>query len=116
MEGMVSEANIKPQSPGSNINHVYLIEPREHVTVGTGCWCGPDLYRLCTACDDYAPCCWSCEGWGIVDVARTMTVCLDVRYRRWFRFAIGAWLMRIGARIAGCTVEVRSGEEEGMTR
>jgi hypothetical protein len=46
-----------------------------------------------------------------LDVARTMTVCVNVRYRRWPRFAVGAWLMRIGARIAGCRVEIRSGDD-----
>jgi hypothetical protein len=64
----VSEANIKPQSPDSYIHHVYPIEAREHVTRGTGCWCGPDLYRLCTVCDGDAPGCWACGGDGIVEI------------------------------------------------
>jgi hypothetical protein len=72
-EGAVSEANIKPQSPDSYIHHVYPIEAREHVTSGAvgasgGCWCGPDLYRLCTACYDDDPGCWRCGGEGIVPV------------------------------------------------
>jgi hypothetical protein len=65
----VSEANIKPQSPGPYVHHVYPIEVREHVTSGDVCWCGPDLYRLCTACDGDDPDCWRCGGEGIVPVA-----------------------------------------------
>jgi hypothetical protein len=70
----VSEARIDPQSPDSYIRHVYPIEDREHVTSGAGgasggCWCGPDLYRLCTACDGDDPDCWRCGGEGIVPVA-----------------------------------------------
>jgi hypothetical protein len=67
-EAAVSEANIKPQSPDSYIHHVYPIEAREHVTRGTGCWCGPDLYRLCTACYGDDPGCWACGGEGIVRI------------------------------------------------
>jgi hypothetical protein len=33
-----------------------------------GCWCGPDLYRLCTACDGADISCWCCDGEGIVPV------------------------------------------------
>jgi hypothetical protein len=72
-EAAVSEANVKPQSPDSYINHVYPIESREHVTSGAGgasggCWCDPDLYRLCTACDGDDPGCWVCGGEGIVRI------------------------------------------------
>jgi hypothetical protein len=67
-EAAVSEARIVPRSPDSYIHHVYPIELREHVTRGTGCWCGPDLYRLCTACYNYDPGCWACEGYGIVEI------------------------------------------------
>jgi hypothetical protein len=68
-EAAVSEARIVPQSPDSYIHHVYPIEAREHVTRGTNCWCGPDLYRLCTACYSDDLDCWRCGGEGIVPVA-----------------------------------------------
>jgi hypothetical protein len=73
MEEPVSEARIDQQSSGSTVYHVYPIEEREHVTSGAagasgGCWCGPDLYRLCTACDGDDPDCWACEGYGIVEI------------------------------------------------
>jgi hypothetical protein len=68
MEGAMSEARIDPQAPNSNVHHVYPIEAREHVLEGTGCWCGPDLYRLCTACDGDDPGCWACEGEEIVRI------------------------------------------------
>jgi hypothetical protein len=72
-EAAVSGANINPRSPDSYIQHVYPIEAREHVTSGTGgasggCWCGPDLYRLCTACYSDDPGCWACGGEGIVRI------------------------------------------------
>jgi hypothetical protein len=43
-------------------------EAWEHVLEGTGCWCGPDLYRLCWACDGDDPGCSECEGKGIVPI------------------------------------------------
>jgi hypothetical protein len=59
----MSEARI---TPGPTVHHVYPIEAREHATRGTCCWCGPDIYRLCTACDGDDPDCWACEGDGII--------------------------------------------------
>jgi hypothetical protein len=70
MEGAMSEARIHPQRPGSRIGQVYPVEEREHVIVGTRCWCRPHLYRYCIQCDFDDPACWACGGDGIIRIRR----------------------------------------------
>lgn len=40
--------------------HVLKIVGREHITTGLGCWCLPDIYRLCQQCDGSDDGCWHC--------------------------------------------------------
>jgi hypothetical protein len=39
---------------------------REHEQT-RACWCSPDIYRDCTACDDDDINCWLCGGEGALD-------------------------------------------------
>lgn len=65
-----------------SVHHVYPTAGRGHVTDGPGCWCGPDLYRVCTQCDGDDAGCWACdEGLARVDAARPGDRLLVVHHR-----------------------------------
>jgi hypothetical protein len=73
MGATMCDARIVEEGPRPDVHHVYPVEAREHITSGTTgaggiCWCRPDLYRVCTACDGDDWGCWCCDGDGVVPI------------------------------------------------
>jgi hypothetical protein len=49
-----------------DIEHVYPVEEREHLTEGLTCWCRPKYVTPCDECDGDS--CWNCGGTGVLHV------------------------------------------------